>query len=179
MLGRDLARTSATLAAGAGLGAGLMYLFDPHRGSWRRTHLRNQVVHASHRVRDTAGAQLRSLRRAPGVDDDIDDDVLVQRVQRMLGRAASHARAIAVEAANGVVTVSGPVLGHEAPRLLKALRKVRAMPGVRRVEHALELAPATRGAASGRRIATALALAGLGFAARASMRHGEEFELRS
>ena len=172
MVGRDLTRTSAALAAGVGLGAGLMYFFDPQRGSRRRTHLRNQVLHASHRFRDTAGAQLRSLRRAA----DVDDDVLAGRVRAMLGRVAFHAHAIAVEAANGVVTVSGPVLRKEMPRLLKALRKV---PGVRRVEHALEPQPAPR-AVSGRRFAAALALAGLGVAARVAMQpHGEDIELRS
>jgi hypothetical protein len=33
-----------------GLGAALMYYFDPDRGSRRRTHARNQLIHASHRL---------------------------------------------------------------------------------------------------------------------------------
>ena len=38
------------LVAGLGLGAGLMYYLDPDRGSRRRTHARNQLIHASNRV---------------------------------------------------------------------------------------------------------------------------------
>ena len=45
--------TRASAAFGAGLmslGAGLMYFFDPDRGSPRRTHAHNQLKQASHRL---------------------------------------------------------------------------------------------------------------------------------
>jgi hypothetical protein len=47
-----MTRAQAAFAAAVGLGAGLMYYFDPERGSRRRTHARNQIVHASHRLRE-------------------------------------------------------------------------------------------------------------------------------
>jgi len=51
------------LAAGLGLGAGLMYYLDPDRGSRRRTHARNQLIHASHRVPE-ARAMLNRVTNA-------------------------------------------------------------------------------------------------------------------
>ena len=59
-------RATATLAAGLGLGAGLMYYFDPERGSRRRTHARNQLLHASHRTPE-ARAMLNRVVNALGV----------------------------------------------------------------------------------------------------------------
>src|SRR5262245_20048602 len=53
------------LAAGLGLGAGLMYYLDPDRGSRRRTHARNQLIHASHRVPE-ARAMLNRVANALG-----------------------------------------------------------------------------------------------------------------
>ena len=57
--------TISALAAGVGLGASLMYFFDAERGSRRRTHARNQVRHASHRLRGRTRAQMRSRRQGP------------------------------------------------------------------------------------------------------------------
>ena len=59
-------RATATLVAGMGLGAGLMYYFDPERGSRRRTHARNQLIHASHRLPE-ARAMLNRVVNALGV----------------------------------------------------------------------------------------------------------------
>ena len=58
-----MTRAIATIATGVGLGAGLMYYLDPQRGSRRRTHARNQIVHASHRLRDTARTRWQSPDR--------------------------------------------------------------------------------------------------------------------
>ena len=183
-----MTRASAVLAAGVGLGAGLMYYFDPDRGSRRRTHARNQVLHASRQLRDKAG---RQLRRA---STDVDDRVLAERVRSMLGHVVSHAHALALDVSRGVVTVSGPILRNEMRRTLKALKRV---PGVRRVVNALEPHPdphrmpgvrdhrlawvADRGT-NGRRVAVALAsVAGIGLAARAAMnaRSHENHEIES
>ena len=184
-------RATTTLAAGLGLGAGLMYFLDPDRGSRRRTHARNQLIHASHRLQDGTRAQLRSLQHAPEGED---DRVLAERVRSMLGHVVSHAHALALEVSRGVVTVSGPILRNEMRVALKALKRV---PGVRRVVNALEphpephrmpglqrdrrLAWAGDHGINGRRIAAALAgVAGLGLAARAAMNaRSHEIELRS
>ena len=186
-----MARATAILAAGVGLGAGLMYYFDPHRGSRRRVHARNQVIHASHRVRDTARAQMRSLR---GTAESVDDGVLAERVRSMLGHVVSHAHALVLDVSRGVVTVSGPILREEMRRAIQALKHV---PGVRRVVNALEPHPAPRrmpGLQRDRRLAwaadhgtglkrMAAALAGvasIGLAARAAMHaRNHESELRS
>ena len=58
-------RATTTLAAGLGLGAALMYYFDPDRGSRRRTHARNQLIQASHRVPE-ARAMLNRVANAVG-----------------------------------------------------------------------------------------------------------------
>ena len=56
-------RATTALALGLGLGAGLMYFLDRDRGSRRRTHVRNQALHASHWVRDTARVPLRRVQK--------------------------------------------------------------------------------------------------------------------
>jgi uncharacterized membrane protein len=51
---------------GLGLGAGLMYLFDPDRGRRRRALVRDQGVHAAHEAQDalrTAGRDVRNRAR--------------------------------------------------------------------------------------------------------------------
>jgi uncharacterized membrane protein len=63
-------------------------------------------------------------------------DVLVARVRSKLGRAVSHPSAIEVTAHQGCVTLCGPILAHEVPRLL---RTVRAVHGVCEIENQLEV----------------------------------------
>ena|SRR5436190_13340138 len=186
-----MTRKVGALAAGMGLGAGLMYFLDPDRGGRRRTHARNQMIHASHAVRDNARAQLLALQH---VAADVDDRVLAERIRAILGHVVTHAHALALEVSKGVVTVSGPVLREEIHRVIKALKHV---PGVRRVVNALEAHPAPRrmpGLAhdarlawvrdrgvTARRVATALAgAASLALVARAALNaRTHEVELRS
>jgi hypothetical protein len=53
---------------GMGLGAGLMYFFDPDSGRWRRALVRDQLVSAGHDLEDLVGASARDLKnRARGV----------------------------------------------------------------------------------------------------------------
>ena len=183
-------RVTGALAAGVGLGAGLMYYLDPDRGSRRRTHARNQVIHASHSLRDNARAQLYSLRQASETDD---DRVVAERVRAMLGRVVSHAHALALDVSRGVVTVSGPILRDEVRLTVKALKRV---PGVQRVVNALQPHPAPHrmpalqgdrrlawgGRINGtRRVVAALAgVAGIGLATRAALHaRSHEIDLRS
>lgn len=130
---------------GAGVGAGLMYFFDPDLGRRRRALLRDQLVHLMHEVDrgtaaalDDAGHRVRGMAaemRSPE-SENVDDIVLVERVRARIGRINSHPGAIFVTADNGQVTLSGPVLADEVERLLDG---VRSVPGVKGAVNHLEV----------------------------------------
>jgi osmotically-inducible protein OsmY len=119
------------------LGAGAMYLLDPDRGARRRSLLRDQFVHAGHKIGDGMAATARDTRnRAVGVAaslrsrfkaEDVDDAVLHERVRSAIGRVVSHPGAITVSAYEGRVTLSGHVLAHEADELIRQVRHVRGV----------------------------------------------------
>lgn len=122
----------------AGLGATAMYYLDPSRGRHRRALVRNQLVHAGHKAKRGAGVLGRDLHnRVLGTAAEVrshmhfeqppDDALLVDRVRACLGRAVSHPSSILVEAKAGAVTLSGPVLAAEVPRLLDCVRAVRGV----------------------------------------------------
>ena len=130
-------KNRGALMAGAGIGAGMIYLLDPDCGARRRARLRDTVVHMAtltKRAVDTTSrdalhrtyATAASLRRLVGRDV-VDDDVVVERVRAKLGRLVSHPHAVTVAATNGSVTLSGPILKHEVPRLIHAIRRVRGV----------------------------------------------------
>ncbi|HSC28615.1 MAG TPA: BON domain-containing protein [Vicinamibacterales bacterium] len=137
--------TRGSLLAATAAGAGLTYLLDPARGARRRARLRDTMAHAStvtrraismtardavHRTYGTAASLRGALRQ-----DRVDDVVLAERVRAKLGRYVSHPHALDVASHEGVVTIVGPILTVEAPRLLRAVRAVR---GVHDVVDALE-----------------------------------------
>jgi hypothetical protein len=74
--------------------------------------------------------------RARITDRVVPDDILVARVRATLGHYCSHPRALDVTAQDGRVTLRGPILAHEADRLVSAVRRVR---GVKDVAAELEL----------------------------------------
>lgn len=131
--------------AGLGLGTGLMYLLDPDRGRRRRALLRDKGVWAARKTGDCIGVTARDLRnRTQGIVTDvqsrfssepIDDGKLVERVRSKLGRVVSHPRAIDVNAQNGKVTLSGPILVEEIPELLACVNRVN---GVNQVINTLD-----------------------------------------
>jgi hypothetical protein len=133
------------LLGGLGLGAGLMYFLDPQQGGRRRALVRNRFAHLSHEARNATDVTSRdAANRAAGLWAEAkaavtgrtaDDRTLAERVRSHLGRCVSHPRAVAVTAENGVVTLSGPILGSEVDGLLAC---VRAVSGVSRVENRLE-----------------------------------------
>jgi hypothetical protein len=136
----------ASILAGAGFGACLMYLLDPELGRRRRALARDRLVHASHSAGNAAGAAGRDLaHRASGAAArvrgrverrPVDDRVLGERVRARLGHLVSHPGALEVAVSDGVATVRGPVLRDEAPRLLRGIARVS---GVRDVVDALEV----------------------------------------
>lgn len=134
---------------GAGLGAGLMYLLDPQGGRRRRAVARDKTVSALNKGGDAVRKTSRDLgNRTKGLvakagsrlhrngGAEVDDQVLRDRVRSKLGRALSHAAALDVTAENGRIILAGPVLAHEADRLLDAVRSVK---GVKDVECRFDL----------------------------------------
>jgi uncharacterized membrane protein len=134
------------LLGGVILGAGIMYLLDPDRGARRRSLLRDQVVHAGHKLGDGLSATARDTRnRAAGAaaelkwrfrKDQADDDVLHERVRSVIGRVVSHPGAITVIVSEGRVRLNGRVLADEVDELVRRVNQVR---GVREVRNEVEI----------------------------------------
>ncbi|HEX7085291.1 MAG TPA: BON domain-containing protein [Vicinamibacterales bacterium] len=132
---------STAILAGAGLGAGLMYLLDPDAGRRRRALTRDRLIRATHVAGHAAGAAGRDLaHRASGAvarirgrakkHERVDDTVLVERVRARLGHLVSHPGALEVHASEGVVTLTGPVLRDEVSRLLRGIGQVNGVQDV-------------------------------------------------
>jgi uncharacterized membrane protein len=136
-------------------GAAAMYAFDPNAGHRRRARVRDEANHLVHagmrgaqRGLDDAGNRLHGVvarMGSTGTFETVADEVLVDRVRTALGHCGSHPHAIRVTASEGTVELFGPIVGHEAPRVLAHVRRVR---GVRRVVDALERHNATDGVPS-------------------------------
>jgi hypothetical protein len=130
------------ILSGLGIGAGLMYLFDPDRGRRRRLFIRDKAVHiyrTEARAGDSVIRQIINRTRGAVAESKkllstelVDDDVLVERIRAMLGRVVSHPGPIEITAADGHVTLGGHILKDEIPELIAAVKHV---PGVKRVEN--------------------------------------------
>jgi uncharacterized membrane protein len=137
-------RLSSVLFA-ASAGALATYFLDAQQGRRRRAVLRDKAYgRLSHLgeasrvvavdVRNRAIGTLGTLRQRV-VSHDVPDEVLAERIRAALGRAVSHPGSIEVQASQGTVTLRGPILERECGR---ALRAVRAVPGVHGVRDELE-----------------------------------------
>lgn len=134
------------LLTGLGVGAGLMYVFDPDRGRRRRAQMRDAVVHLAHVTDKAIGKTSRDLsNRMDGLmaetrsmfrRDEVSDELLAARVRSGLGRVVSHPHAIDVTVSEGVVSLKGPILAAEADPLHKT---VRSLCGVKDITDELEL----------------------------------------
>ena len=137
---------SVKLMSAAGVGAGLMYMFDPDRGKRRRALVRDKMRHAAGVAGDAAGRTGRDVRNhVQGVfaeamslfrTRDVSDDVVKARVRAKLGRVVSHPSAIEVKSINGSIVLSGPILAAEEHPLLKSVAVIH---GVKNIENLLEL----------------------------------------
>jgi uncharacterized membrane protein len=135
-----------TLVGGIGLGAALMYVLDPDRGRRRRALFRDQLVHAANILPDAIDATARDLsNRTRGLvaevrsifdNDEVPDEVLVDRIRSKMGRVVSHPHAIEVTANQGRVTLRGPVLTDEVDDLLSCVSSIK---GVSDVDHQLKV----------------------------------------
>ena len=135
------------MLAGAGLGAGLMFMLDPVGGGRRRSIARDKAVRFGHVGARTLDRTARDLKNRAagavaeakkiGADETVDDDTLVARVRTALGRVTKHTSAIAVVAkGDGVVELKGPILAGEHAAALTAVRGVR---GVKAIDDDLEV----------------------------------------
>ena len=143
---------AGSLAMGAiclGVGAGLMYLFDPNRGRARRAIARSKAASLYTASGQAVARTTQDLRnRAAGVaagtkaiksmwqHETIPDQKLVARIRSKMGRYVSHPHAIHVDAINGNVILSGSILSHEAGKFLKC---VKGIAGVESVDNRLEV----------------------------------------
>ncbi len=128
-----------SLLAGMGLGAGLMYVFDPEKGSRRRALARDKAVrfgkeiawHADKQARNAVNHIKGSIAEYQAtVRDrmrDIDDDQLVRRVAAQAGHVVSHPGALQITAEDGCVLVRGPILRAEFDRLKHRLDQTRGI----------------------------------------------------
>lgn len=125
--------------AGAALGAAAMYMTDPDRGRRRRAlatdkmrSMANKTSDAMNVARRDLGNRMQGMRAQTGRlfsrrDHSNDEEILLARVRKEIGRAVAHPRAIKVDVHNGCVTLHGPVLAHEKQDLLDCVRSVRGI----------------------------------------------------
>jgi len=135
-----------SLMSAAGVGAGLMYLFDPDRGKRRRALLRNKMAHATRLASEVKGKTQRDLRNHllgafAQVESlfrtrEVSDATLEARVRARLGRVVSHPSAVEVKAVDGLIILSGPILADEAHPLLDSVPGIQ---GVKNIENHLEI----------------------------------------
>jgi uncharacterized membrane protein len=114
-----------------------MYLYDPQMGRRRRAVARDKLIHVGYGIEDAVDVTARDLRnrsvgllaimRSVFAGEEVDDEVLAERVRAQLGGLVSHPRAIEVRAEQGRVTLSGPVLRDEVNSLLKGVAAVRGL----------------------------------------------------
>jgi osmotically-inducible protein OsmY len=131
---------------GLGVGAALMYLFDPERGNRRRALLRDKISHVAHstgekvdvKSRD-AGNRLHGLlarTRSLFTKERVPDTVVAERVRSRMGHVVSHPGSVDVTVKDGRVTLAGPALTRELDPLLGEVEHVHGVTGI---ENRLEL----------------------------------------
>ena len=123
-----------------GLGALLMYIFDPLVGRRRRAVARDKVNRFAHKTLDAMDVTSRDLKnRVVGLaaetkslisPREVSDEVLAERIRSKLGGLVGHPSSIEVKVENGKVILSGPILVGEVDRLIKNVSAMRHVKGV-------------------------------------------------
>jgi uncharacterized membrane protein len=132
--------------AGVLVGAGLMYLLDPDRGTRRRKIAGDRLGRARRHIGEQLGGAVRDARnrsagtfaelRARFGGDDAQDAIIEERIRARLGRLVSHPGAVEVAVISGEATLLGTVLEDELDALLTGVGWVR---GVQRVWNQLDV----------------------------------------
>jgi osmotically-inducible protein OsmY len=112
----------------------------------QRAVLRDKSVSGAREVAGGVTRRARDLRqRLRGMvyqaksrlaEEEVPDDILVERVRAQLGRPVSRPGAIDVRARNGCVILAGPILADEVEDLI---RRVSLIAGVRSIRSELDL----------------------------------------
>ncbi len=140
-------KRGVSILSALGLGAGLMYFFDPQYGNRRRSMVKDQansllnqsdtfIEKASRDIRNRARGVLAETTGKLSDQGGTSDWVLEERVRANLGRLSRHPGAIEVNANQGQVTLSGPILKEEVDRVVSGVSKTR---GVNEVNNRLEV----------------------------------------
>ncbi len=129
-----------TAVGGAGLGALLMYFFDPDRGKRRRALPSDKIIHLLHATGDTLDVTSRNVAyrthglvartRSLFAPECVPDAILLERVRSAIGHVCSHPGFIEVTVRDGRVTLAGSVLAREVHRLFARVSRVRGVAGV-------------------------------------------------
>lgn len=124
------------ILAGVAMGGVCAYFLDPARGRYRRSLVRDKGTHLANQANYYGGKLYRDLKnRGKGIIAKADDETLINRVRSEFGRKIRHAKAIKVEANNGEVTLSGPILRAEVDELIRCVKRV---PGVKDIINHLD-----------------------------------------
>jgi osmotically-inducible protein OsmY len=129
----------------AGVGAALMFLFDPDNGKRRRAILKDKSSRYARKAQETEDALVRqtlhhvqgalaTIRGRLAPQEPVDDAVLTERVRAALGHVVPDAHAIEVKVRDGCVILKGPVLPEEIGEIVACTQRVR---GVQQVENRL------------------------------------------
>jgi hypothetical protein len=122
-----------------GLGAGLMFFFDPRNGSRRRAVTRDKTRHgyrttaeylkrsSTNVVNHTRGLLAMATRCEATVPD---DDILLARVKSRIGHVVSNPHAIEVKADHGLVSLAGKLPYRDAQKVLKTIASTRGVSGL-------------------------------------------------
>jgi len=135
-----------TLLTSLGLGAGLMYFYDPRLGNRRRALVRDQANSVVNNIDDSIDKAMEDARnRARGVlaelsaklsDQGAPDWILEERVRSNLGRLGRRTGGVQVQADGGRIYLSGPVLREDVDDILRTAART---PGVHGVENQLQV----------------------------------------
>jgi uncharacterized membrane protein len=129
-----------TLLITVGLGAGMMYFFDPQQGGRRRAQIENQInkwISDLDTSIDTGKRDLRNRTRGllsemtARLSDQVAPDwILEERVRSNFGRIPSNTRAVDVRADGGYIYLTGPAMREDRDAILKAAARTRGVYGV-------------------------------------------------